>query len=191
MKKRITLLGVLFLAIGLINAQHRETMALESFDYVQLDGNIRLFIDQGNREILTVQARKSRFLDDYRIRVRNNTLYVSLRDNVRSAPKIKLYLEHPGLKGIDADGLVHINSEDTITGDDFTIKGDGFIRGEVKVDVRRLKVDLDGFCFMGLSGKADICDFDLDGFGRINAGELLSTEVSKSADGLAGIKTGR
>ena len=190
MKKTTLFFTLIFLVVTSAFAQYRETMDYASFDDIKLDGNIRLYLRQGSDITVDFEARKASHLDDYRIEVRSNTLYIGYDDhhNFRSTPKIKVYVTHPALEGIDADGLVHINSENTINGERLAIKGDGFIRGSVEVDVENLRVDLDGFCFMSFSGAADRSELKLDGFGRINAGDLESDEVRKSADGLAGIK---
>lgn len=190
MKKTNLLLAVILLTVGTIFAQHKELIKGKSFDRVKLDGNIRLYLEQASEAEVSIEAKKEKYLDDYHIEVRNEILYIRYRDNgFNSTPKIKVYVKHPELKGIDADGLVYVNSMDPITGESFAIKGDGFIRGTVEVDVENLKVDLDGFCFMNFEGKADKSHLRLDGLGRINARNLETYDVDKSADGLAGIRT--
>jgi len=189
MKKTNVLLAIAVLISASVFAQHREKLKTEDFDYVQLDGNIRLYLEQGPEIELNIETKKASYLDDYSVRVRNNVLYVRYRDDsFGSTPKLKIYLKHPELKGLDVDGLVHVNSEEPIRGEEFVLKGDGLIKGSVEVDVAYLKVDLDGLCFMTFSGKADESVLRLDGLGRINARDLLTDEVSKSADGLAGIR---
>lgn len=188
MKKVNLLLAVILLTVGTINAQYSETIKGKSFDHIKLDGNIRLYLEKGTEEIVNIEARKEKYVDDYRIEIRNEVLYIRYRDNgFGSTPKIKVYVTHPELKGIDVDGLVHVNSKDPVTGETFAIKGDGLIRGTVEVDVETLKVDLDGFCFMSFEGKADKSHFRLDGLGRINANDLETLEIDKAAEGLAGI----
>lgn len=100
-------------------------------------------------------------------------------------------MTHPELKGIDVDGLVYIYSVDPVSGDSFSVKGDGLIKGEIEVDVKELRVDLDGLCSMSFSGKADESDLRLDGMGKINARDLETSKVYKSADGLSSIKVAK
>ena len=189
MKRTNLLLALIVLLSGSVLAQYQEEINVEDFDRVQLDGNIRLYLEQSPEIELSIKAKKESYLDDYRIRVRNNVLYVQyMNDSFGSTSKLKIYLKHPELKGVKVDGLVHINSKDPIQGKEFALKGDGLIRGTVEVDVARLKVDLDGLCFMTFSGKADESVLRLDGLGRINAKDLETLEVSKRADGLAGIR---
>ncbi len=189
MKKVSLLLGVLLFTVSSTMGQYKETLnTTEHFDKVKLDGNIRLYLKQGSETLVGVETRNERSMDEYRIAIRNNTLYVQHRARHGSAPKIKVYLTHPELQGIDMDGLVYAYSSDPVTSDRFTVKGDGLIRGEIEVDVGTLKVDLDGLCSMSFYGRADETDLRLDGMGKINARDLETSEVKKSADGLAIIR---
>lgn len=192
MKKTSLVLAVLLFTVCSAFGQHRETLNVPSFDHIKLDGNIRLYIEQHSEAVVEVEARKEYHLDEYRMEVRGGTLHIKARDNgFRSTAKIRVYIGHPELQSIDADGLVHIYSKGPIQGDSFYIKGDGMIRGEVEVEVEQLKVDLDGFCSMSFAGTASESDLRLDGLGGIDARDLLTDEVQKSAEGLARIRVAK
>lgn len=191
MKKTILICGLLMLATVSLFAQHREILRLGEFERVKLDGNIRLYVEQDRNTEVVVEARKESYLDEYSMAVRNGVLYIKYRiHGVRTTPKLKVYLTHPELKGIDMDGLIHFNSKNTLRGETLAIKGDGLIRGTVDVDVQDLKVGLDGMCFMSFAGNAERSDLRLDGLGRIDATDLVTTKVHKSAEGLASIRMG-
>lgn len=197
MKKVSLFLAVMLLAVSSVMGQYSETQNIEeAFENVQLDGNVRLYLKQGSEIKVDIDARNEQKLKDYKITVQNNTLFIGLREKRikggarkrYSTPKIKVYLTHPELKGINVEGLVYVNSIDPVSGDTFSVKGDGYIKGKIEVDVQRLEVDLDGFCSMSFSGKADESSLRLDGMGKINARNLETTQVNKSADGLSTIK---
>lgn len=194
-KASLLVVGILLTAWSAIG-QHTETLNIEeAFDKIQLDGNIRLYLKEGSEAKVNLETKNERKMDDYQITVQNNTLYIGLRKKQRyggsrkrhSAPKIKVNLTHPELKGINVEGLVYVYSIDSISSDSFSVKGDGLIRGKIEVDVQRLEVDLDGLCSMKFSGKADESDIRVDGMGRINARHLETSKVHKSADGLTSI----
>lgn len=197
MKKVSLFLAVMLLAVSSVMGQYSETQNIEeAFENVQLDGNVRLYLKQGSEIKVDIDARNEQKLKDYKITVQNNTLFIGLREKRikggprkrYSTPKIKVYLTHPELKGINVEGLVYVNSIDPVSGDTFSVKGDGYIKGKIEVDVQRLDVDLDGFCSMSFSGKADESSLRLDGMGKINARNLETTQVNKSADGLSTIR---
>lgn len=192
MKKASLVLATLLFTVGSAFGQHRETLNVEAFDQIKLDGNIRLYVEEHSEPVVEVEARREHHFDEYRMEVRSGTLYITHRDHgFRSSAKIHVYVGHPELEGIDADGLVHIYSKGPIRGDSFYIKGDGLIRGDVEVEVEELKVDLDGFCSMSFAGTAEESDLRLDGLGGIDARDLLTSEVHKSADGLARIRVAK
>ena len=187
---------VLFVAAGLLTvstamSQAKKVVECESFESVDLDGNIRIFIEQGPEPVAEIEAKKDRYLDEYRIEVRNGTLYIQHdEDGFSSAPKLHVYLTHPNLRELDMDGLIYVGSHDPIESESLRIKGDGLIKGDIEVDVKHLKIDLDGLCRLTVSGKADRSHMRLDGLGKINARELDCNDINKSADGLASIRVG-
>jgi len=200
MKKVSLFLAVMLLAVCSVMGQYNETQNLEeTFDTIRLDGNIRLYLKQGAETEVNIEAKNERKLEDYRITVQNNILYIGLRKKQRnggtrkrhSAPKIKVYLTHPELKGIDMEGLVSVKSIDPISGESFSVSGDGLIRGKIEVDVQELRVDLEGLCSMRFTGKADDSKIRLDGMGKINARDLETFTVHKRADGLTSIKVAK
>lgn len=200
MKKLSLVLAVMLLTICNVVGQYTNTQDIgETFDRIQLEGNIRLYLKTGSATKVSIETRNQQKMEDYIITVENNTLHIRLHQKQyqggsrsrHSAPKIKVNLTHPNLKEIDVDGLVSVYSIDPISGDSFTIKGDGLIRGDIEVDVQRLEVDLDGLCSIRLSGNADESDLRLDGMGRIKARNLETSKVYKSAEGLTSIKVAK
>lgn len=196
MKKASLLLVGMLLTVCSAIGQYNETLNIEeAFDNVQLDGNIRLYLKEGSETKVSLETRNERKMEDYRITVQNNNLYIGLREKQlhggtrkrHSAPKIKINLTHPELKGVNVEGLVSVYSIDPVSGDSFSVKGDGLIRGKIEVDVQKLEVDLDGLCSIRFSGKAVESDLRLDGMGKIKARDLETSKVHKSADGLTSI----
>lgn len=192
MKKSILTLTVLLLAAHFAMAQSREVLQLGPFENVDLDGNIRLFLEQGTTPTVELEAKKERHLAEYRVEVRNGTLYIQHweEERFRSAPKIHVYLSHPGITGLDMDGLIYVVSTDPVESEDLRIKGDGLIKGDLEVNVQSLAVGLDGLCTLYLSGSADEANLRLDGMGKIDARGLDTAELKKSADGLARVRVG-
>ena len=103
---------------------------------------------------MAIKARKAWQVGEYKITVHEGTLYVrqAAEWNSRS-PKITIYLKHTGIEHLQMDGYVKITTVNALQGDQFTLKGDGFIKGDLEVDVAQLKVALDGFCTLSISGE--------------------------------------
>ena len=184
---------IILLSIGTFvgNAQYQQLKDLPDFENIEMDGNIRLYLQEAAQPSIAVKTKKAWQAAEYTIEVRNNTLYVKLDDHhEKSSPKITLYLKHTGVKDIHMEGFLKITTVDPLRGERLTLTGDGFIKGEVAVEVEKLSVDLDGFCTLELSGKATTADLSVDGFGKIKARELETQLTHQSAEGLANIRVG-
>ena len=191
MKKCIGTAVIILLTFNYLNAQHQEFKELQPFTDVVVEGNIRLFLEQGEETAMIVKARKAWQIEEYQIGVRGKTLYVKQVDDWNDrTPKISIYLKHTGIEYLEAEGFVRIRTENSIEGKQLTLKGDGFIKGSLEVEVDKLRVELDGLCNLGIAGLAGSADLQLDGMGRIKAEELLADDVTTSAEGLAGIRIG-
>ena len=191
MKKITATVAIILMALNVLHAQYQEVIDLEAFNAIELDGNIRLYLQQGNETSVAIKTRKAENIEKYKIAVHEGTLYVRRRDRWSSkSPKITLYLKHSGLEKVDMDGFIKIITVDALKGDQLMIKGDGFIKGDLEVDVKSLKVDVDGFCSLSIFGDAGAADLRVDGIGKIKAHELETSSVSKSTQGIASIRVG-
>ncbi len=193
MRSIIIFFTALIFTTAIAQAQTQDLKNLESFENVALEGNIRLYLENGSKPHLRLEAKKGYHISEYDVEVRNNTLYIkynSYEHGWSSTPKLYVYLTHPGIHSLDMDGLVHVNSTDTFKTDRLVIKGDGLIRGELDVTVNELKIGLDGMCKMTVVGQAEYADLRVDGLGKIDARGLRADKYHQSSDGLASIKVG-
>ena len=184
----------LLLSFHFVQAQNRQELDLEPFENVEVDGNVRIYVEYAETPQVTLEAKKSYHFDEYEVEVRNNTLYVSHKehwDDFDSTPKIEVYLQHPGIEELDMEGLVSVYFRDTMRTENLAIKGDGLIRGELDVIVDKLYVNLDGMCKMSVVGRANESDLRVDGMGKIDARGLQTKRIYQSSDGLASIKVNR
>ncbi len=178
--------------LGSMTAQHTQVRDLEPFDKVNLDGNAKLYLIKSDTPSVELDAKKEAHLDSYVTEVRNGTLYLHFKKKhwSKKEHKIKVYLSHTGVRDLDLDGFVRVESDRPLTESSLKINGDGFIKGDIEVNVNDLTVDLDGFSGMTISGTAENASFSIDGFGKINAEDLSTSRVHKDSDGFARIKVG-
>ena len=192
--KKIGILGLsLLMGMGLLHAQATQEYNLGSFDNIDLDGNIRLYLEYDKKPSVVIEAKKDYYIDDYEVEVRHNTLIIrhdEHGDSWGSTPKINVYVAHPGIHELDMDGLVSVYTKDVVKTERLKIKGDGLIRGDIDVIVDRLIIGLDGMGKMTVVGRATESDLSVDGMGSIDA-RGLQGRITSSTDGLASIKTPR
>ena len=190
MKRLILTLIIALGAMNAITAQYSEVRDLETFDKIKLDGNARLYLMKSDTPSIKLETKKDIYLEYYVTEVRNGTLhlYLKKRHRINNDRKIDIYLNYTTLNNIDVDGFIRLESDQPLTEDQLVIKGDGFIKGDIMVDVDNLRIDLDGFSGLTVSGKANTVDLKIDGFGRINAKHLETIKVYTDADGFSRIK---
>lgn len=187
MKRNMLLLAMVLLATFTTQAQYSESRPLEDFDAIDFDGNARIYFEQGETPSIRVQG-KEYHVREFISEVKQGTLHLGFKDDRENKRKMRLVITHTGIEKIDVDGFVNMISYDPLTGRDLEIDADGFIKGDLEVDVENLEIDADGFVQLTVFGKADRADFELDGFGNIDAQDLDVDKRRKNADGFARIK---
>lgn len=188
MKRNLLVLAFLLVTIYTTQAQYTETRPLDSFDAIDFDGNARIYFEQGDTPSIKIQAKKEHLVREFISEVKHGTLHLGFEDDRDNKRKVRLVITHTGINKMDMDGFVNMISYDPIAGRDLYIKADGFIKGDLEVDVEDLQIDVDGFIQLAIFGKADRADLELDGFGNIDAQDLDVKKRRKSADGFARIK---
>lgn len=169
-------------------AQKSETKTLEPFDRITFDGNARIYLKQGDEPSLKVEARHPEFLADFKSQVVNGTLRMKFRREKDAKRKLKIYLTHTGIERMELSGFINLISTNPIVGQKLQIDADGFVKGDLEVDVQDLDIEVSGFVGLTVFGKARFANFELDGFGNIDALDLEVEEAKKDVSGMARIK---
>jgi len=185
---------VLILALSSSYAQNRQSPDLGSFENVEVEGNIRIFLEQAETSSVVLETKDEEDMEAYKVSVRGATLMVHQRErgsNFKSTPKLTVYVKHPGIRSLEMDGLVTVTTKDVVKGEALRIKGDGMIRGDMEIIVDRLKIDLDGMCKMTITGRALESDLSVDGMGKIDARGFYSKKMRQSSEGMASIRVGQ
>jgi hypothetical protein len=193
MKKLSVLSLVFILALSFSYAQNRQTPKLGDFENVEVEGNIRLFLENAEASSVVLEAKDEEDLEAYKVSVSGKTLIIHQRERnygFKSTPKLTVYVKHPGIRSLEMDGLVSVTTKGVVRSESLRIMGDGMIRGDMEIIVDRLKIDLDGMCKMTITGRALESDLSVDGMGKIDARGFYSKKIRQSSDGMASIKTG-
>lgn len=191
MKKYILIIAIL--TCNLIISQKTEERNLENFSKLNVDGRAEIHLIKSHKPSIKIEIKEKYNFKDYISEVRNDELFLYYdkyhENKNENDPLVVVYLYHTGLTNMDFDGLIKLFSESELNQSNLSIKGDGFIKGKIIVDVNNLQIDLDGFAKMTVSGKANSADFSIDGFGKIDAKDLETKTVSKDSDGFTKIKS--
>ncbi len=188
MKRHILLTALVLIVICTTHAQYTETRPLDDFNAVDFDGNARIYFEQGDTPSIKIQGKKEHHVRAFNTEVKHGTLHLWFEDDRENKRKLRLVITHTGIDKLDMDGFVNMISYDPLTGEDLEIEADGFIKGDLEIDVEDLRINADGFVQFTVFGKADRADIELNGFGNIDAQDLDVKKRRKSADGFARVK---
>jgi hypothetical protein len=194
MRKLSVMSLVFMLALSISYAQNRQSPDLGSFENVEVEGNIRIFLEHAETSSVVLETKDAEDMEAYKVSVSGNTLIIDQRrqgSSFKSTPKLTVYVKHPGIRSLEMDGLVTVTTKDVVKGESLSIRGDGMIRGDMEIIVDRLIIDLDGMCKMTITGRALESDLSVDGMGKIDARGFYSKQLHQSSDGMASIKVGQ
>ena len=158
------------------------------FNAVKVSSGIDVYLTQGNKESITVEADDN--LHEYiRTEIKNNTLKVYSDANIRKAKAKKVYVTIKDVEKISASSAGDIFGENTIKTNELSLSASsaGDIRLSVVVDILNCNISSSGD--IRLEGSADELKADLSSAGDLNAYDLKTriATVSTSSAGDAKI----
>jgi hypothetical protein len=159
-----------------------------SFDGLRVSTGIDVFLKQGNREAITVEADEN--LQEYIItEVENGVLHIYTEVNIRSEKQKRVYVTMKDIKSLKASSAGDITGESAIKTDELEISASS--AGDIKLDVnaRAIEASISSSGDVTLSGEADVLEADLSSAGDFNASDLRVKEadISVSSAGDADI----
>ena len=153
-----------------------EPRSVEGFSRVAISGIGTLYIEQGDREALVIEA-EDNILPYLESEVRNNTLELGVQItglNLRPTERIEYYLTVRDLEQVEASGTadVYILS---LTTSEFQIEISGL--GDVTVDALfsdSVRTDISGSGDVRIAGEVADQEVQISGLGNYDAGDLES-----------------
>lgn len=155
----------------------RETRSIGSFDEIQTEGVISVYLKQGDYESVVVETDKN--LQFYvQTFVKGNTLTIKNKDeaDIEKSTKMNVYVTLKDIKKLEISGVGKIETENQLNLKDLTIDNSGV--GSTILDLRcsKLKADINSVGNLTLKGEITNVSIDHNGVGNIKA-EDLSAEI--------------
>ena len=181
----IILVGMLFTSCS--TTTEKETRNLDSFDKINVVGNVELHLEKNSDHSMEVMAKNTSALANLITEVRNGELYVYTKKDGANwkNPKYVIYINHSGISDITMTGAITLRSDDDINTKDLAINGRGVLKGNLEVAVNTLSVDLKGVSTMYISGYANTANLEVSGIGFMNAGSLETKNGKDNSRGIA------
>ena len=190
MKFLNTLLFVLFCLPLTLLAQKTENTdkrAMDDFNQVYIEGHFDVILHQGDQTGVYLDAKKSADLSLVKTSIKDEKLSIVYNHGnvVRNTPKIQLHLYYKDVSRIEIEGKIWLESNETLTAETLKIFGEGMIKGEIDVNIKKILVDMEGLIRLKINGKADVAKFNLEGMGRIDGKKLVAQKASTNVAGWA------
>jgi hypothetical protein len=175
------------LACGLANPQGelvQQERTVSSFDAIEAGGAFRIFLTQGDKQSVVVEAAQN-IIDDIETRVQGNTLVISTRKNLKDPGKMNIYITMKTVQELDISGACHLTSENRFKLDDLDVDCSGAAKIEFTLSAATLKMDISGASQVKLFGSASSLDIDVSGAAGLEAIELEAGSVTADISGAA------
>ena len=154
----------------------KKERTASSFDGIRVSSGIDVFLKQGDKESITVEADEN--LHDYIMtEVRDGVLHVYTDANIREAKMKRVYVTMREVRSLKTSSAGDIVGETSLKGDNLEISASS--AGDIKVEIygKNIEVDISSSGDVTLSGEAETLNADLSSAGDLEAYELKTKEA--------------
>jgi hypothetical protein len=183
----------------------KQDRQLGSFSALDVGGAFKVFLTQGDKEAVTVEADEN-LMDVISTEVRGNTLVIKTTEDIRDSEALNIYLTFKDLDEMEISGACQLTGENKMKFDNLDMDCSGASDVELKLAASKLTMDFSGASQIELYGSAEAVDLDLsgassyDGYdleadiyfvdisGASHAKIFVNKELSAEVSGAAGLK---
>lgn len=152
-----------------------ETREAAPFDKMEVQGNFKIFVKQGNYDAITVKADEN-LLEHIESYVKGGELHVETKQRITHFKKLELYVTMKELNGLDLSGACELVSKDRLKGKNVEMDFSGAVEATLDLVCEELDVDMSGACELNLTGSARKAKFEISGAGEIQSEEFQTQE---------------
>lgn len=168
---------------GNVVKQERD---ISSFSGLDVGGAFKVFLTQGEKESLVVEADEN-LLDIIETEVRGNTLKISTSKDINNSKALNIYLTFKDLSEMDISGACQVSGENKFKLGNLDVDCSGASDVTMKLAAEGLTLDCSGASQMDLYGSAESIEMDISGASHLDASDLeaktCKAEVSGASHG--------
>lgn len=153
---------------GNVTEQERQ---LGSFSALDVGGAFKVFLTQGDKEFVIVEADEN-LLEVISTEIRGNTLVIKTTEDIRDSEALNIYLTFKDLNEMEISGACHLSAENKMKFDDLDLDCSGASDVELKLAASKLNMDFSGASQVELYGSAETVDLDLSGASHFDGVDL-------------------
>ncbi len=160
----------------------KQERQISSFNSLEVGGAFRVFLTQGDKEALTVEADEN-LMDVIKTTVVGNTLKISTTEDINNPEALNIYLTITDLKEMEISGACKLTCENKLKLNDLDMDCSGASEVELKFAANNLQLDFSGASQVDMFGSANEVSLDLSGASDLDALELEADKYSADISG--------
>jgi len=169
----------------------KEERSVSDFTKLDVSGAFTVYITQGNKEELVVEADKN-LMDMIETRVSGSTLKISTEGSIRDFDELNIYLTYKSLEEIEISGAVELTTENRMKTKDLELDVSGAAELDMSIEAELIYADFSGASDVEFAGYTKEMNVDVSGAAKLDALELetetVKIDVSGSADAKVYVK---
>lgn len=197
------ILSIILISSDMLNSQTiygdgnvtNETRTVTSFNSIEVNGVMNVYLKQGSNESVVVEADKN--ILQYVITKVNSKgeLDIETKENVniKKSTKLNVYVTLKDISKLECNGVGNVNTESKLELNDLNIENNGVGNVDLDIDCNKLTLEINSVGNTTLSGNIDNVNMEHNGVGNIKAFDLTADNLSieSNAVGNAEVNAGR
>jgi hypothetical protein len=165
----------------------KQERQISSFNSLEVGGAFRVFLTQGEKESLTVEADEN-LLEVIKTSVVGNTLKISTTEDISNSEALNIYLTITDLKEMEISGACKISCESKLKLNDLDMECSGASDIDLELAVNNMELEFSGASQIDMFGSANEVSLELSGASDLDALELETDKLTADISGAANAK---
>jgi hypothetical protein len=165
----------------------KQTRELSSFSSLEVGGAFQVFLTQGDKESVTVEADEN-LLPVIVTEVRGNKLIIRTSDEIHDSKAMNIYLTFKDLNKMEISGACKLSGEQKFTFSDLDLECSGASDVTLRMTAGDIDLDFSGASHVELYGNAGSVNLDLSGASDMDALELEADKYNADISGASHAK---
>jgi hypothetical protein len=162
----------------------KQTRDLPSFSSIEVGGAFKVFLLQGDKESVIVEADEN-LMEIIITEVRGNNLVITTSEDIRNPEALNIYLTFKTLDRMEISGACELSCDDRLKFGNLDLECSGASDVTLKMSAEALKLDFSGASQVDLFGNADEVNLDLSGASDLDAIDLEANKYNADISGAA------
>ncbi|HAY34180.1 MAG TPA: head GIN domain-containing protein [Ignavibacteria bacterium] len=153
----------------------KESRDISSFNKIEINGLVNVYLKQGTTESVTVEADKN--LKPYILTsVKNGIMNISTKEdfNLKKSTKLNVYVTLNNITDLECNGVGNVKTESKLDLNDINIENNSVGNIDLEINSNKLILENNSVGNTILTGNIDIGNIEHNGVGNIKAFDLKS-----------------